>query len=217
MDCPYCSQPGAKRVLFKVRCPNPACPAYEPSMTGGRSVPTPGALSAPISHPETAAGGDPSGPVPVHTSRKVPNRGAWSWVLWFAAYALFQIGKHGGTVKPLFWALAAFTALAAWGMGRQAKSDAESRSVEDHDRFLDERHRDLQDEREGPFDPGGERKIEVRYRNAKGEDKTFTGDRASLRRRKAHLTLRVAPEGIRIALRADRIANRAEVEGAIPG
>ena len=34
-DCPYCRQPGAERLLWKVRCPNAACPKYDSSMSVG--------------------------------------------------------------------------------------------------------------------------------------------------------------------------------------
>lgn len=34
-DCPYCRQPGAQRLLWKVRCPNAACPKYDPGMSAG--------------------------------------------------------------------------------------------------------------------------------------------------------------------------------------
>lgn len=35
-DCPYCRQPGAVRVLWKVRCPNGACPKYDPTLARTR-------------------------------------------------------------------------------------------------------------------------------------------------------------------------------------
>src|SRR5262249_29160509 len=41
-----------------------------------------------------------------------------------------------------------------------------------------------------PFTPG-DRPIQVRYRNYRGEEKTFTGDARSLRRRHEHVSLRV--------------------------
>jgi len=31
-DCPYCRQPGAVRILWSVRCPNGACPKYDPTL-----------------------------------------------------------------------------------------------------------------------------------------------------------------------------------------
>ena len=34
-DCPYCRQPGAEQLLWKVRCPNAACPKYDSSMSVG--------------------------------------------------------------------------------------------------------------------------------------------------------------------------------------
>ncbi len=213
MDCPYCSQPGAKRVFFKVRCPNAACPAYDPGVAGNRALGGAGVLRT-ESRPASGAAPEPARP------KKIPNRGAISWVLWIAAYVLFRFGQHYESAKLPLWVLAAGVALAAWGMGRQARVDEVGRGArgdgDDEDTDLRELRRTERDEREGPFEPTGARRIEIRYKTAAGEDKTFTGDRASLRRRRAHVTLRVAPEGIRIALRADRIANRAEVEGAIP-
>jgi hypothetical protein len=63
------------------------------------------------------------------------------------------------------------------------------------------------------FDPGAGA-IEVRYKNFRGEDKTFVGDRRTLRRRGNHYSLRVAPSGQRLALARDRIGNLAEIEQA---
>ncbi len=213
MDCPYCSQPGAKRVLFKVRCPNAACPAYDASLSKGL-IPGSGA-AAPARGGPASPGHDPapaSGP-----ARELP-WGGISWVLWIAAYGLFRFGQHREGSKAVFWGLAVAVAIGALLSGFRAKAASGTADADDDDDGGEPRPRSAyrRDEREGPFDPSGERRIDVRYRTAAGEDKTFTGDRASLRRRKAHVSLRVAPEGIRIALRTDRIANRAEVEGAIP-
>lgn len=33
-DCPYCLQPGATRILWRVRCPNPMCPKYDERLAG---------------------------------------------------------------------------------------------------------------------------------------------------------------------------------------
>lgn len=269
MDCPYCSQPGARRVFFKVRCPNAACPAYDPDMAGGRAT---GMSRAPSRGPDPALPGerpgvrlDPFGLLldlaglalivlwalgrlpwglvagiglvvagtiftvlrllrrlrvepasePAVRPAAKPVSPAVSWVLWIAAYALFRFGQHAETAKPVLWAAAAGVALMAYLAGRRAEpGPAASDEVDDPE--LEELRRMERDEREGPFDATGSRAIEIRYRTAKGEDKTFVGDRTSLRRRRAHVTVRVATEGIRIALRADRIGNRAEVEGAIP-
>ena len=41
-DCPYCRQPGAERLLWKVRCPNAACPKYDSSMSQGTLARTTG-------------------------------------------------------------------------------------------------------------------------------------------------------------------------------
>jgi hypothetical protein len=48
--------------------------------------------------------------------------------------------------------------------------------------------------------------IRVDYTNFEGERKTFTADRDSIRVRNAHISLRVAPTGARIALKRDRIS-----------
>lgn len=66
----------------------------------------------------------------------------------------------------------------------------------------------------GDFDPG-EYRIEVHYRNFRGEEKTFVGDWRTLRRRGKHVSLQVVPTGTRIALATDRIQNVAEVEDAL--
>lgn len=58
----------------------------------------------------------------------------------------------------------------------------------------------------GPF------AIQVRYTNFRGEERTFTGDKRSLRRKGNHLSLRVAPSGRRIALSRERIGNLAEID-----
>ncbi len=62
----------------------------------------------------------------------------------------------------------------------------------------------------------GPHTIRVSYVNFEGEHKTFVGDRRTLRKRNAHYSLRVGPSSRRIALKAERIQNRAEVEQATP-
>jgi hypothetical protein len=64
------------------------------------------------------------------------------------------------------------------------------------------------------FDPGTAR-IEVHYRNFKGQEKTFVGDRHTLRVRGGCISLRVMPTGEYIALRRDRIRNLSEIEAAL--
>jgi|KBSSwiStaDraftv2_1062776.scaffolds.fasta_scaffold170618_2 hypothetical protein len=56
--------------------------------------------------------------------------------------------------------------------------------------------------------------IEIRYRNFRGEEKTFTADTETLRRKRNHIIARVAPTGQSISLSRDRIQNREEVENA---
>jgi len=62
----------------------------------------------------------------------------------------------------------------------------------------------------------GPHTIRVSYVNFEGEHKTFVGDRRTLRKRNAHYSLRVGPSARRIALKAERIQNREEVEQATP-
>lgn len=58
--------------------------------------------------------------------------------------------------------------------------------------------------------------IEIRYRNFRGEEKTFTADTETLRRKRNHIIVRVAPTGQSISLSRDRIQNLEEVENATP-
>ncbi len=66
----------------------------------------------------------------------------------------------------------------------------------------------------GNFD-SGQYRIEVSYNNFRGEQKTFSGDWRTLRRRGKHVSLLVEPTGTRIALATDRIQNIADVEDAL--
>ena len=63
----------------------------------------------------------------------------------------------------------------------------------------------------GHFQPGVYR-IEVSYENFRGEEKTYVGDRRTLRRRNNHLSLCLVPTGQRVAFSRDRIRNLAELE-----
>jgi len=58
--------------------------------------------------------------------------------------------------------------------------------------------------------------IEIRYRNFRGEEKTFTADSETLCRTRNHIIAQVVPTGERISLSRDRIQNLAEVEQALP-
>jgi hypothetical protein len=64
-----------------------------------------------------------------------------------------------------------------------------------------------------PFNPG--RAVEVHYKNYRGEEKTFSADARSLRRRHKHISLRVSPSGVRIALARQRILNLPEVDAIL--
>jgi hypothetical protein len=60
------------------------------------------------------------------------------------------------------------------------------------------------------------RPLYIRYRNFQGQEKTFAGDKGSLRQTGNHIVARVSPTGEHIALSRDRIQNLAEVEQALP-
>ena len=65
----------------------------------------------------------------------------------------------------------------------------------------------------GDFSP--ELPLAIRYRNFQGEEKTFTAERQSLRRKRNHIIARVAPTGACISLSRDRIQNLQEVESVM--
>jgi hypothetical protein len=60
-----------------------------------------------------------------------------------------------------------------------------------------------------------DRPLAIRYRNFEGQEKTFTADKQSLRRKHNHISAQVAPTGRRISLSRDRIQNLVEVEEAL--
>lgn len=64
----------------------------------------------------------------------------------------------------------------------------------------------------GSFDPG-EHAVRIRYRNHAGEERAYTGDRRSVRKRNGHVSLRLAPRGVRCSFLIDRILNPDELEG----
>ncbi len=59
-------------------------------------------------------------------------------------------------------------------------------------------------------------RLAIRYRTAKGPEKTFDADPSSATWLKNHLSVKVAPRGVRLTLSRDRILNRSEVESAVP-
>jgi hypothetical protein len=61
-----------------------------------------------------------------------------------------------------------------------------------------------------------ERSVRIHYTNWMDEAREFTADATSLRRRRQHISACVAPTGQRIALKADRIANLAELKPHLP-
>ena len=56
----------------------------------------------------------------------------------------------------------------------------------------------------------------IQYRNFRGQGKTFVAEAASARRTKNHISVKVAPQGARIALSRDRILNLNDVDAAVP-
>lgn len=63
----------------------------------------------------------------------------------------------------------------------------------------------------GGFDPGAHA-VQIRYRNFQGEEKSFTGDRRTVRRRGNHISVCLAPTGKRVSLARDRIQNATELD-----
>lgn len=58
--------------------------------------------------------------------------------------------------------------------------------------------------------------MDIRYRNFKGEEKTFIAEKSSLARKRNHILACVVPTGEKITLSRDRILNLNEVESAVP-
>jgi len=56
----------------------------------------------------------------------------------------------------------------------------------------------------------------IQYRNFRGQRKTFVAEAASARRVNNHISVKVAPQGARIALSRDHILNLNDIEAAIP-
>ena|SRR5947207_1028977 len=68
--------------------------------------------------------------------------------------------------------------------------------------------------RRSDFSPA--KPLTIRYRNFRGEEKTFTADEESLRRKHNHIIARVVPTGEEISLSRERIQNLDEVDYAVP-
>ena len=113
-QCPSCGTKGARKSDIQIRCPNPSCPYFDPTL-GGRGVPG--------------------------------MAGSWS--------------TRRADYSPL-------------------------------------------------------RPLDIRYRNFRGEEKTFTTDADSLKKKRNHIVARVKPTGEPITLSRDRIQNLQEVERALP-
>ncbi len=56
----------------------------------------------------------------------------------------------------------------------------------------------------------------IRYRNFRGQEKSFIAEAASARRKKNHIIVRVEPKRVTISLSRDRILNLSDVEAAFP-
>ena len=72
--------------------------------------------------------------------------------------------------------------------------------------------------REFPINPDfnpGAAAVTLRYKNHLGQERVFTGDGGSLREKGAHVSLKVAPTGLRITLAKKRILNLMDVQGLI--
>ena len=67
----------------------------------------------------------------------------------------------------------------------------------------------------GTFDPG-EHRITIQYRNFRGDDREYVGDKRTTRFKKAHVTVRVAPTGRRIALWQKFVKNLDELKAFAP-
>ena len=68
---------------------------------------------------------------------------------------------------------------------------------------------------EGDFNPG-ENSISIRYRNFRGDERVFTGDRITIKRKGNHINVVVAPKGKVISLSRDFIQNLSEIEQYLP-
>ncbi|HXX46076.1 MAG TPA: hypothetical protein VEJ38_15205 [Candidatus Acidoferrales bacterium] len=64
----------------------------------------------------------------------------------------------------------------------------------------------------GNFDPGSNR-IEIRYRNFRGDEQTYVGDRRTLRRRGQHVSICLAPAGRRATFALKWVISPSGLEG----
>jgi len=104
------------------------------------------------------------------------------------------------------------------GTAGARKSQGQTRCPNPSCRYFDASLRQSADtplEWRGDFSPASP--FAIRYRNFRGEEKTFTAERLTLRRSRNHIVAQVAPTGTSISLSRDRIENLEEVERALPG
>lgn len=67
----------------------------------------------------------------------------------------------------------------------------------------------------GSFSPGANT-IQVSYQNHAGEHRTYIGDRTTIRKRRNHLTIVLAPAGRRCSFEISRISNMATLAPFLP-
>ena len=58
--------------------------------------------------------------------------------------------------------------------------------------------------------------VEIRYRNFEGAEKTYTGDASTVRFVKNHVSICLAPTGLRCAFNRDSILNMPQLEPKLP-
>lgn len=218
-ECPNCGNPDAVKVLWKVKCPNPACPYFDASLRERGAM----AADTVTVHPpvgEPRRGGAPApGEAPGWTNTRGGGQtpplarlctygGIALIVTSFLGFGL----RHGAGLGVLL--VFAGSVIHSRNAARLIREDARARAA----------RRATTGPRPArpappplpppppPFDPTGSRRIEIRFRNFRREEKTFTADLAGARWKRNHLLIRVGPKGRQIALDRDRILNLSEVQ-----
>lgn len=67
----------------------------------------------------------------------------------------------------------------------------------------------------GNFNPGTNA-IQIQYTNAEGQQRSFTGDRTTIRKRHNHISIVLAPAGRRCSFEIRRITNMAAIAPQLP-
>ena len=215
VECPNCGNPGATKVLWKVKCPNPACPYFDASVTGR------GTHALPADTVELKPmGGAPAGDTPPGRPLEAPpspgpagvSRGTILFVILAVLVVYVVNSRHMVTalIRSFF---------VMWVARAVLKPRTAPPASRHRDPRTSQPHRTpaprVERPPDPPFDASGDRHLEVRFRNFRKEEKVFTADRTGARWRRNHLLVRVAPKGIRIALNRDRIENLPEVQAAV--